>query len=174
MSTKLSGRPGAGEYLPYYERYISLVAGDDVVARLEGQLSDTLALLRGVSEVQAESRYAPGKWSVKEVVGHVLDYEHIFASRALAFARAGKVSMPGFEQDELMGGAPFDGYSLGELASEFEHARRANVSFFRHLGEEAWARRGVASDAEVSVRALAYIMAGHELHHLRVIRERYL
>lgn len=174
MSTKLSGRPEAGEYLPYYDKYISLAAGDDVVARLEGQLSDTLALLRGVSDAQAESRYAPGKWSLKEVVGHVLDYERVFASRALAFARAGNVAMPGFEQDELMRGAPFDQYSLGELASEFEHARRANVSFFRHLGEEAWARRGVASGAEISVRALAYVMAGHELHHVSVIRERYL
>src|ERR1043166_5040283 len=155
MSTKLSGRPEAGEYLPYYEKYISLVAGGDIVARLEGQLSETLALLRGVSEGQAELRYAPGKWSLKEVVGHVLDYERIFASRALAFAPVGQ-------------------YSLGELASEFEQARRANVSFFRHLCEEAWTRRGVASDAEVSVRALAYVMAGHELHHVRVIRERYL
>jgi|ERR1043166_19082 hypothetical protein len=174
MSTKLSGRPEAGEYLPYYEKYISLVAGGDIVARLEGQLSETLALLRGVSEGQAELRYAPGKWSLKEVVGHVLDYERIFASRALAFARVGNVTMPGFDQDELMSGSPFGQYSLGELASEFEQARRANVSFFRHLCEEAWTRRGVASDAEVSVRALAYVMAGHELHHVRVIRERYL
>lgn len=174
MSTTLSGRPGAGEYLPHYEKYISLVAGDDIVARLEGQLSDTLALLGGVDERQAESRYEPGKWSLKEVVGHVLDYERIFASRAQAFARVGKIAMPGFDQIELMRGTPFDSYRLGELATEFEHARRANVSFFRHLGDEAWGRRGVASDAEVSVRALAYIMAGHELHHMQVIRERYL
>jgi uncharacterized damage-inducible protein DinB len=174
MSTKLSGRPEAGEYLPYYDKYISLVAGDDIVAQLEGQLSDTLALLRGVSDEQAESRYAPGKWSLKEVVGHVLDYERIFSSRALAFARAGAVAMPGFDQEELMAGAPFGAYGLGELASEFEHARHANVSFFRHLCDDAWTRRGVANNAEVSVRALAYIMAGHELHHLRVIRERYL
>lgn len=167
-------RPGAGDYDPYYEKYISLVAGDDIVSRLEDQLPATLELLRGITEQQAEGRYAPGKWSLKEVFGHVLDFERIFAGRALLFARGEQAPLPGCDQDVLMRGASFGAYRPGDLAAEFEAVRRGNVSFFRHLSDEAWERRGVASGAEVSVRALAYIMAGHELHHTRVVKERYL
>ena len=174
MSVTQAGRPGPDEYAPYFEKYVSLVEGDEIVSRLGGQLSDTLALLRGVTEGQAGSRYEPGKWSVKQVVGHVLDFERIFGFRALLFARGEQSPLPGCDQDVLMTGAAFDDYTLADLAAEFEHARLANVSFFRHLSDEAWARRGVASDAGVSVRALAYVMAGHELHHTRIIGERYL
>jgi hypothetical protein len=174
MSATRNRKSGADEYAPYYDRYVSLVGADDIVAQLEAQLGDTLALLRGVTEEQAEVRYAPGKWSLKEVVGHVLDYERVFGFRALVFARGERAALPSSDQEVLMRGASFGAYSLGDLAKEFELLRRANVSFFRHLSAEAWDRRGVASDNEVSVRALAYIMAGHELYHVGVIRERYL
>ena len=174
MTVTNGRRPGPGEYAPYYEKYVSLVEGDDIASRLGAQLSDTLALLRDIAEGQAESRYEPGKWSVKQVVGHVLDFERIFGCRALLFARGEQSPLPGCDQDVLMRGVAFDDYRLSDLASEFEHARLASVSFFRHLSDEAWERRGVASGAEVSVRALAYIMAGHELHHARIIREKYL
>lgn len=174
MTVMNGRRPGPGEYAPYYEKYVSLVEGDDIVSRLGAQLSDTLALLRGATEQQAESRYEPGKWSVKQVVGHVIDFERIFGCRALLFARGEQSPLPGCDQDVLMRGAAFDDYRLGDLATEFEHARLASISFFRHLSGEAWDRRGVASGAEVSVRALAYIMAGHELHHARIVSERYL
>lgn len=174
MTATSSGRPGPGDYAPYFEKYVSLVTGDDVVARLDGQLADTLELLGSVAERRADSRYEPGKWTLKEVVGHLLDFERIFAGRALLFARGQDEPLPGCDQHVLMRGAAFGTYRLPDLVAEFELARRANVSFFRHLNEEAWGRRGVAGGAEVSVRALAYIMAGHELHHARVIREFYL
>ncbi len=174
MAATLNRRPEAGEYAPYFDRYVSLVEGDDIVERLGEQLSGTLGLLRGVSEERANARYAPGKWSLKEVVGHVLDYERIFSYRALRIARGDETPLAGADQEVLMRGADFGAYTLADLAAEFEQARRANVSFFRHLTGDAWARRGVASDNEVSVRALAYIMAGHGLHHAGVIRERYL
>lgn len=174
MSTTNIGRPAVSEYGAYFERYISLVRGEDIVSTLGQQLSDTLSLLRNISEEQAESRYAPGKWSLKEVVGHVLDFERIFAYRALMIARVAGSVLPGCDQDELMKGTDFHAYKLSDLAKEFEQVRRVNISFFSHLGEEVWGRRGVASEQAVSVRALAYILAGHEAHHVQVIRERYL
>jgi len=174
MSATNTGRPDPNEYDPYYERYICLVHGQEIISELGQQLSETLALLRSVSEAKAEMRYAPGKWSLKEVGGHVLDFERIFGYRALLIARGELTPLPGCDQDELMRVAEFSRYRLSDLAAEFEQVRRANISFFEHLGEEAWDRRGVASEVEVSVRALAYIMAGHEAHHRRVIREKYL
>jgi hypothetical protein len=145
-----------------------------VVETLERQLGETLALLGGLSEEQAGARYEPGKWSVKELVGHVVDTERIFAYRALRFARGDRTPIPGFEQDPYVAGGNFDARTLRDLADEFACVRRATVALLRHLGEDAWRRTGTASDNEVSVRALAHIIAGHELHHLNVLRERYL
>ena len=167
-------RPEAGEYAPYYEKYISLVPAGDVVETLSGQLDDTLALLRGLSEAQAAARYAPDKWSVKEVVGHVLDTERIFGHRAFRFARNDETPLPGFEQDDYVRAANFDKRPMADLADEFEHVRRANLALLRALDEDAWLRRGAANNNEVSVRGLAYIMAGHVMHHVQIIRTRYL
>lgn len=167
-------RPEATEYVPYYERYISLVPEGDVLMALEQQLETTLSLLRGISEAQADSRYAPGKWSIKELVGHLIDAERIFAYRALRFARNDGTPLPGFEQDDYIRNATFGNCRLADLASELEHLRRSNLYLFRHLDEEAWQRRGIANDGEISVRALAYSMAGHELHHMEILRTRYL
>jgi DinB superfamily len=167
-------RPSSGEYAPYYERYIALVAESDVVSTLERQLQSTLSLLRGLDEAQAGSRYAPDKWSIKELVGHLIDTERVFAYRAMRFARNDKTPLSGFEQDDFVRSADFDARQLNDLAEEFEHVRRANVHFFRALNEEAWSRRGTANDNDVTVRALAYIMAGHEAHHVNVLKTRYL
>lgn len=169
-----AARPDAGEYAPYYEKYVSLVPAGDVVEILEGQMAETRALLRGLSEEQGASRYEPGKWSVKELVGHLVDGERVFAYRALRFARGDRTPLPGFEQDDYVAGGNFDARTLADLTDELEQVRRATLALLRPLDAEAWRRRGTASDNEVSVRALAHIIAGHELHHLRILRERYL
>lgn len=174
MTTAAATRPQTTEYLPYYERYVSLVPEGDVLDTLAGQLDSTLALLRSISEDRAGFRYAPGKWSIKELVGHVIDTERIFAYRALRFARSDQTELSGFEQDDYISNATFDDCRLSDLIDEFEHVRRGNLLMFRQLNDDAWARHGVASNAEVSVRALAFIMAGHELHHLNVLKDKYL
>ncbi|HET9635358.1 MAG TPA: DinB family protein [Gemmatimonadaceae bacterium] len=167
-------RPATDEYLAYYGRYIDRVPDGDVVSTLSSQIGETLALLRGLPESVATYRYAPDKWSVNEMIGHMIDTEKIFAYRALRFARGDKTPVPGFEQDDYVRGSSFNSYPLSELADEFETVRRSTLNFFRHLDDEAWSRRGTASNAEVSVRALAYIIAGHELHHREILRSRYL
>src|ERR1044071_1498417 len=174
MSAPALLRPEASEYAPYYERYISLVPDADLVETLERQGAETLALLRGLSEEKGAHRYEPGKWSVKQLVGHVNDGERIFSYRALAFARGDGQALPGMEQDEWMAGVDFAARTLSDLIDEFESVRAATLHLLRHLSPEAWARRGIASDNEVTVRALAYIIAGHVAHHVRVLRERYL
>jgi uncharacterized damage-inducible protein DinB len=174
MSSAAATQPQTTEYNPYYGKYLSLVPEGDVVATLSRQIEDTLAFLRGLSEEQADSRYAPDKWSIKEVVGHVLDSERIFGHRLLRFARNDQTALPGYEQDDYVRAGNFGKRSLSDLADEFEHVRRANLLLLRSLDDEAWLRRGVANDSEVSVRALAYILAGHETHHMQIIREKYL
>lgn len=166
-------RPAQNEYDSYYHRYISLVPDEDILIALDQQLSETLILLRGLSEQHGTFRYEPGKWSVKEILGHLIDTERIMSYRALCIARADRSSFPGFEQDDYVKNANFDKRSVSSLSREFEQVRRATIALFRNLDPEAWERRGVASNVEVSVRALAYIIAGHELHHKSVLKERY-
>lgn len=167
-------RPAADEYLPYYDRYIKRVPEGDVLSTLSRQIDETLAMLRGLPESVAGYRYATDKWSVNEVVGHLIDSERIFSIRALRFARGDSTPVPGFEQDDYVRNATFNAYRLSDLASELEVVRQATLHLFRHIDEDAWTRRGTASNAEVSVRALAYIIAGHELHHRELLRSRYL
>ena len=174
MAQRVLARPGADEYAPYYAGYVDLVPDGDILAVLAEQIEETLDLLRWLSEDRAATRYEPGKWSIKEVCGHMIDAERIFAYRALRFARGDRQPLAGFEQEDYIRNSDFDSCSIKDLADEFEHVRRANISLFKSLDGEAWARRGTASDAEVSVRALAYIIAGHERHHMGVIRSRYL
>lgn len=174
MSTMITGRPGPNDYASYYEQYISLVPEGDILTTLGQQADSTLSMLRGIPEARADWRYSPGKWSIKEVFGHVIDAERIFAYRALRFARNDRTPVPGFEQDDYVSYGNFGGRSLSDLAGEYEHVRRASIFLLRGLSGEAWDRRGLANDNEVSVRALAYIMAGHERHHLEVIRTKYL
>jgi len=166
-------RPEAGEYAPYYDRYISLVAGTDILATLDTQRRQTMLLLSGRDESEGDLRYAPDKWSAKQVLGHVCDTERIFAYRALRIARGDQTPLPGFEQDDYVKNGPFAKAPLAEIIEDYIAVRRATLTLLRNLDEAAWTRRGVASKNEVSVRALAYMIAGHELHHRRILEEKY-
>jgi DinB superfamily len=166
-------RPEAGEYAPYYDRYISLVEGNDILHTLEEQRRQTLLLLCGRDEADGDFSYAPGKWTVKEILGHVCDAERIFAYRALRFSRGDQTPIEGFEQDGYVQNGPFAQRSLEDLIEDYIAVRRATVSLFRNLDEAAWSRRGPANKNEITVRALAYLAAGHELHHHRILVEKY-
>jgi hypothetical protein len=166
--------PETSEYLPYYGKYISLVAGGDILTTLQEQIKHTVESLTAVREDRGDYRYAHGKWSIREVLGHVIDTERIFAYRALRISRNDATPMEGFEQDDYVRNGPFPHCRVKELVEEFACVREATLFLFRSLEEGAWVRRGVANKAEVSVRALAYIIAGHELHHRNILEEKYL
>jgi hypothetical protein len=166
-------RPQPSEYSPYYDRYISLVQGNDILGTLEEQRRKTLLLLSGRSEAEGDFRYAPEKWSAKELLGHVNDTERDFAYRAMRIARADSTPMEGFEQDDYVRNGPFSRCRLAGLIEDYIAVRRATLSLLRNLDEVAWMRRGVANKNEVTVRGLAYIIAGHELHHRRILEEKY-
>jgi hypothetical protein len=166
-------RPESGEYAPYYERYISLVAGEDILATLDEQLRETSALLTSRAATDGDLRYAPEKWSVKEVIGHVSDAERIFAYRALRISRNDKTPIEGFEQDDYVLHGGFGSRRLSDVVDEFASVRKATLSLLRSLDEAAWTRRGLANKNEVSVRAIAYIVAGHELHHRTILTDKY-
>ena len=176
MSTLATGigRPEHGEYAAYYQKYIDRVPGDDILLTLDEQRRQTLLLLSGRTDADGDIRYAPGKWSVKEVVGHVCDTERIFAYRALRIARNDSTPLSGFDENNYVANAPFARHPLPDLIEDFIAVRRATISLFRNFDEAAWTRRGVANNNPVSVRALAYIIAGHELHHRRMLEEKYL
>ena len=167
-------RPEKTEYAPYYETYVSLVNETDVVATLENQLIEMQNLLGEISEEKGAHAYVEGKWTIKELIGHLNDGEKIFAYRALRIARADKTPMEGFEQDGYIENANFNDWRLADLTEEFTLLRRANILFFKNLTEEAWTRTGTASGSPVSVKALAYIIIGHVRHHTNILRSRYL
>jgi hypothetical protein len=171
------GRPQPGEYAPYYDRYISLIVqqapGEDILERLDQQRRQTMMLLCGRDDEDGDFRYAPGKWSAKEVLGHVCDTERVFAYRALRISRADATPLEGFEQDDYVRNGPFAQRPLSDLVEDFIAVRRSTLSLLRNLDEAAWMRRGIANKNEVTVRALAYIIAGHELHHRRILEEKY-
>jgi hypothetical protein len=172
--TKIAlSRPQPGEYASHYEKYIGMVTGTDIVSILEAQRLQMIQLFAARTERDGNFRYAPEKWTVKEVLGHVTDAERIFAYRALRIARLDQTPLSGFEQDDYVRAGAFGERSLAGLAEEFAQVRNATVALFRPLGEGAWKRRGVASKNEVSVHALAFIIAGHELHHREILKERY-
>ncbi len=173
VPTVTIARPQPGQYAPYYDRYISLVEGEDILATFDRQRREMMLLLSGRNEEDGDFRYAPDKWSAKEVLGHICDTERIFAYRALRVARADATPMEGFEQDDYVRNCPFAQRLLSDLVEDFIAVRRATLSLFRNLDEAAWSRRGVANKNEVTVRALAYIIAGHELHHRNILEERY-
>jgi hypothetical protein len=168
------GRPGPNEAAPYYFNYINRVNGDDVFHELQNQLDKMLPFLRSIAEEKSLCRYAPEKWSIRQLWGHVNDAERIFLMRALWFARGHESAMPSFEQDIAVSAAQSDAISWARHVEEFREVRLATISFFRNLPEEAWGRSGVASGNPVTVRACAYIVAGHVAHHAAVLREKYL
>jgi len=167
-------RPDSTEYVEYYEKYVGLVPENDIVHAMTLQGEKTLSYLRSLPEKAGEKRYAPDKWNIKEVVGHISDIERVFGHRALFFARKTPGPLPGIEQDDWMQVATFRTRQLSDLVDEFESVRRSHLYFFRHLDADAWMRRGVASEKEFTVRGIAYIIVGHERHHLNILKTRYL
>ena len=167
------GRPEASEYAPFYAGYIALVSGDDAVAALEAQRLHMMQMLSARSEREGNFRYATDKWSVKDVIGHMSDAERVFTYRAMRIARGDQTPLPGFEQNDYVKNGGFGERHLSDLAEEFAAVRSASIALFRSLNDAAWIRRGTASGKEVSVRALAFMTAGHELHHQRILEERY-
>jgi len=166
-------RPEPGEYAPYYDRYISLIPGTDILGTLDAQRRQMLILLSGGDETDGDFRYAPEKWSAKEVLGHVCDTERIFAYRMLRISRGDRTPIEGFEQDDYVRNGPFAKIALAEVIEDYIAVRRATLTLLRNLDEQAWARLGIANKNEVSVRALAYLTAGHELHHRRILEAKY-
>jgi uncharacterized damage-inducible protein DinB len=167
-------RPDPSEYVPYFATYVDKVPPGDVMTLLGKQVEETVTVLKRLSEEQALFRYAPGKWSIKQVVGHIGDTERIFVYRALCFARGDKQALPGFEENLYVEGARFDDRTLSDHLAELRAVRAATVRFFAALNAEELMRTGVANQKKYSVRAIPFIIAGHERHHLAIIRERYL
>jgi uncharacterized damage-inducible protein DinB len=167
-------RPAAGEFAPYFSRYIDLVPGEDLLRALKDGAEGTRRLLEPLSESRGDARYAEGKWSVKDVLSHVADTERVFAYRALRFARNDETPLPGFDQDQWAAGTSTAGRTLQSFREELRAVRDASLALFGNLEEAAWDRAGSANDVRMSVRALAFVIAGHEIHHQNVLRERYL
>lgn len=166
-----SGRPGPEEYSPYYSGYVARVPTGDLVTILASQLDQTLELLNGAD---GDRKYADNKWTIREVVGHMADTERVMAYRALRIARGDTTPLPGFDQDQYVPAGEFAGRSLDDLLAELALVRKATVALFTGLPDRAWFRQGTASEAAVTVRGLACIIAGHELHHRVILAERYL
>lgn len=165
--------PGEGEFAAAYAAYIAQVRPGDILETLVSQQEGTRDLLLAIPEEDAGMRYAAGKWSIREVVGHMADTERVFAYRAMRIARGDRTPLPPFDENAYVAAAGFDARPLPYLAAEFAAVRHATVAFFAALDAAAWERRGIASGAEVSVRALAWMIAGHEAHHVTLLRTRY-
>jgi hypothetical protein len=175
MSVASPGRPALSEFSPHAKGYVDLVPDDDLVAGLERQMRETVSLLKLVDETSAGTlTYEPGKWSVKQIVGHISDAERIFANRILRVARADQTPLPGFEQDDYVASAGSNQRTLADLLAEYESVRNATLTLLRSLTPEAWLRIGRANNSDQSARGIAYTLAGHELHHVKILRERYL
>lgn len=167
-------RPTSNDYAPAYAAYVALVPEEDILTAIEEQSAVTQKILSSLDEKKAAFRYAEAKWSVKEVLGHIIDSERIFAYRALAIARGETQPLPGFDQNDYVNTASFDSWKLGDLSEHYALVRRSTIVLLRNFPTEAWTRRGTASDNPVTVSALAWIIVGHERHHVGVLRERYL
>jgi hypothetical protein len=166
-------RPRPDETAPYYFTYIDQAPGEDPIGLLQSQLDETLALCAAISEERSLYRYAPGKWSIRQVLNHVTDTERAFAFRVLWFARGFPSPLPGYDQEIAAAGADADGTAWSEHVQEFRAVRQSTISLFRNLPPDAWNRTGIASEKPFTVRALAYIIPGHVAHHLRILAERY-
>jgi len=167
-------QPQADEAASYYFRYIDLAPTDDIVSFLDDQFKQTTPFLAGISEERSTHRYAPGKWSIRELLNHVNDGERIFLGRALWFARGFTDPLPSFDQEIAVAGANANQTPWADLVEEFKTVRLGTLSFFRNLPPEAWSRSGIASDNPMTVNAIAYIIGGHVAHHVNVLKERYL
>ena len=170
----MTERPSQAEYAPFYAGYVSLVPEDDIMSVLEGQAAEVRLQTRVFIPAREQFRYAEGKWSVRELLGHMTDAERVFGFRAFCFSRGDENALPSFDQNDYVARAPFDRHRLADLVEEFAAIREVNLMTLRRLDDEAWRRMGTASGKPVSVRALAYVMAGHVRHHLQVLRTRYV
>ena len=166
-------RPQNTEAADYYFQYIDLVNSDEIVPFIESQMGETLQFLSGISDEQSLKSYAPGKWTIRELLNHVNDGERLFLGRAFWFARGFEDPLPSFEQDQAVKAAKANQTLWADLVEEFGTVRLSTISFFKSLPDEAWSRSGVASDSPVTVRAIAYIIAGHVTHHTQVLRDKY-
>ncbi len=169
-----TGRPARDETTDYYYKYIDLVPEGDIRRILEDQQREALGFFESIPEARAKHRYAPDKWSVAEVLCHVNDSERLYSLRAFWFARGLATALPSFEPELVVKTARPEDLPFSALVREFGSARASTLAFYRNLHDDAWQRRGVASDMPFSVRALAYLAAGHVIHHMAVLRERYL
>jgi hypothetical protein len=170
----MTGRPASTEAAPYYFRYIDQAKGENGLALIETQLDEVLALSRTISEDKSSERYAPEKWSIRQVLNHISDTERAFAFRALWFARGFSSPLPDYDQEIAAAGAEADRVSWADHVEEFRRVRLATIALFKNLPPDAWLRTGIASNNRFTVRAMAFITAGHVEHHLKVLRERYL
>jgi hypothetical protein len=166
-------RPNKNDYAPYYEGYINLIHGDDIRKILASQSIETQEVLNSFPKAMGEFSYQSGKWTVKEVIGHLTDTERVMAYRAMCIARDGKQSLPGFDQDEYVKAGNFNKRELFDLIYEFRLLRESNMLLAKGLDKEVFSNRGVANKNEVTVLALFYIIAGHEKHHMNILVERY-
>ncbi|HVW96349.1 MAG TPA: DinB family protein [Mucilaginibacter sp.] len=166
-------RPNAGEYSDYAGRYVNLVGNDPILGILEKQKEESYRLFSRLDEIKAAYAYAEGKWTIKQVVGHMADTERVFAYRALVFSRE-SIVLPGFDQDVYMQDTTFNNRTIEDLAAELKVVREASIYLFKSLTDEQSAKTGIASGSTFSVRAYAYMIAGHERHHLNILKERYL
>jgi hypothetical protein len=170
----MNARPAAGDAAPYYFTYIDKVEGDDCLASMTAQLDESLALFGSISEETSLHRYAPDKWSIRQVLSHLNDTERLFVMRALWFARGFDVSLPSFDQNIAIAGAAADERPWVTHVQEFRNVRQASIDFFGSLQPGAWTRRGIASGHPFTVLSLGFIVPGHVTHHIRILRERYL
>ncbi len=173
MSLAALGRPEANEYASYQEAYVSMVQGDDVIRALDTQRDCMLLFLRTTSEERVRERYDPLKWSIKEVLGHVIDTERVFEYRALRFARGDETELHGFDQDRFVKNANYHDTPIALIADQYNAVRRSTLALFRYLAPEAWSRGGIANRNRLTVRGIAWVIAGHELHHQATLKTRY-
>ena len=167
-------KPEVGEHDAYFSTYIDQVEEGDLIGDLRAQAGELTEVCGDLSEAAGRFRYAPEKWSIKEVLGHLIDTERVFVYRALWFARGESAELPGFDQDEFVRRADFNRRSLESLVSEFVHVRQSTIDLLASFREADWGRSGISNEASLSVRAIGYILVGHVAHHLEILRERYL
>jgi hypothetical protein len=167
-------RPNEGEYAPYYNTYISKVPDGNIIELLTQQIESVKEVFQSISEEKSLFKYAPEKWTIRQVLGHMNDGERVFPYRALRFSRNDKNALAGFDQNEFVKESNFNNVKLADLLDEFIKTRESNIVMFKNFSEEMWTRRGIASNNEITVRAFPYIMYGHVIHHLNVLKEKYL
>jgi len=170
----MKNRPKSSEHPPYYDQYIKLVEGDNIIKALTNQVIGIPAMISQIPEDKEDYAYAPGKWTIKEVIGHIIDTERIFGYRALRFARKDKTVLLGFDENSFVANANFNKRTLYDLAHEFAIVRNSNIVLFKHFDPAVYDEMGNANGKEVSVRAILYMIAGHAAHHMNVIQTKYL